>query len=297
MKKWIVACRLRTLPLALASVAMGGILTIPSGQFRLSVFLLCCLTTMLLQILSNLANDYGDSIHGADHAGRKGPVRAVQSGVISSQQMKMAVVLCSLLSLISGLWLLWVALQGDLYRIAIWLVIGLASIAAAITYTAGKKPYGYMGLGDLSVLIFFGLVCVLGTTYMINGSWYWAGTAPALASGMLAMGVLNINNVRDIDSDKVAGKFSFPVRFGRKAAVRYHQVLLWGSLVLCTGFVLTLPDPSPVHFLFLAVIPVFHRINRAVATLAPEQLDPWLKKMALSALLFTLLFGAGLLLG
>ncbi|MFM7195817.1 MAG: 1,4-dihydroxy-2-naphthoate octaprenyltransferase [Bacteroidota bacterium] len=297
MKKWIVAFRLRTLPLAWASVAMGGFLAVQSGGFRTGIFLLCCLTTTFLQILSNLANDYGDSIHGADHAGRKGPVRAVQSGVISSGSMKNAVILFSVLSLVSGLWLLWSALHGDLFRMAVWLVIGLASITAAITYTAGNKPYGYMGLGDVSVLVFFGVIAVLGSAFMITGNWYWQGMAPALASGMLAVGVLNINNIRDIDSDREAGKFSFPVRFGRKAAVTYHQLLLWGAVSLCLVYVLALPRIAPINFLFLAAAPVFHRINRAVATLTPELLDPWLKKMALSALLFTLLFGAGIIFG
>lgn len=297
MKKWLIAFRLRTLPLALASVAMGGFLALQAGGFRTGIFLLCCLTTTFLQILSNLANDYGDSVHGADHAGRKGPVRAVQSGVISASRMKFAVAVLALLSLSSGVWLLWEALNSDWLRLAIWLVIGLASIVAAITYTTGSKPYGYMGLGDLSVLFFFGLVAVLGTTYMITSELYWQGLAPALASGMLAVGVLNINNIRDIDSDREAGKFSFPVRFGRKAAIVYHQVLLWGAMILCLGYVLMRPEVTPESFLFLTAIPLFFRINQAVATLAPELLDPWLKKMALSALLFTLLFGVGLTIG
>jgi len=296
MKKWLIAFRLRTLPLALASVAMGGFLSVDAGGFRLDVFLLCCLTTVLLQILSNLANDYGDAVHGADHIGRKGPQRSVQSGAISSSAMLGAVVLFSFLSLVTGLVLLWLALGGAFIKTAVWLVIGLGSIAAAITYTAGNKPYGYMGLGDISVIFFFGVVAVLGTVYMITGNLYWPGLLPSLASGFLAAGVLNLNNIRDIESDREAGKFSIPVRFGRPFAVHYHRLLLYGALVLCAIYSATRPEVSVYQFLFLLVLPLFARINRAVQTLGPVELDGWLKKMALSALLFTLLFGAGVIL-
>ena len=297
MKKWIVAFRLRTLPLALASVAMGGFLAVHAGGFRMEVFLLCCLVTILLQILSNLANDYGDSVHGADHAGRLGPSRSVQTGAISSRVMLAAVVLFSVLSLFSGLLLLWIALGGAFLQTAVWLVIGLTAIAAAITYTAGSKPYGYMGLGDVSVIVFFGPVAVLGTVYMITGSLYWQGLLPSFASGMLAAGVLNLNNIRDIDSDREAGKFSIPVRFGRKVAVHYHRVLLFGATGLCTMYSILQSDVDVYDFLFVLVLPFFIAIIRAVATLGPVELDGWLKKMALSALLFTVLFGIGSMVG
>lgn len=150
-KAWLQAFRLRTLPLALSSILMGGFLAASTGAFQWSIFLLCISTTIFLQVLSNLANDYGDSIHGADHGGRKGPSRAVQSGAISAQQMKAAVVLFVLLSLASGISLLLVSFGWDWSALLFFLGLGVLSIGAAIAYTVGKKPYGYIGLGDFSV--------------------------------------------------------------------------------------------------------------------------------------------------
>lgn len=154
VKAWITAFRLRTLPLALACVSMGAFLAASSGTFSLSIFLFCCLTTLLLQILSNLANDYGDFVNGADVPQRQGPVRMVQSGAISPLGMKRGVLIFSVLSLSAGLFLLWTAFGSDLKLFLIFFGIGLLAILAAIAYTIGKRPYGYAGLGDISVLIF-----------------------------------------------------------------------------------------------------------------------------------------------
>jgi len=180
-KNWLSAFRLRTLPLALASILMGSFLAIAHQNFQLWVFILCVLTTIFLQILSNLANDYGDSIHGADSADRKGPQRAVQSGAISSKSMRNALIIFVFLSLISGLGLLWVAFKdSDLGLFLKFLGLGILAIIAAITYTAGAKPYGYAGFGDISVLIFFGWVGVLGTyflhTFTCFGLWTFFGS-------------------------------------------------------------------------------------------------------------------------
>lgn len=304
MKKWILAFRLRTLPLALATVGMGGFLAVYQGTFNIEIFLLTVLTAILLQILSNLANDYGDSVHGADHQGRKGPSRAVQSGLITRDQMRSAVIIFAFLSLISGLFLLLRVFESEALMVIGWLVIGCMCIFAAITYTAGKKPYGYLGLGDLSVFLFFGIIGVIGSEYMHSKSFELIHLLPAISTGLLAVAVLNVNNIRDIDSDRAAGKFSVPVRIGRPAAARYHQFLLYAALIAAFMFVLLAnqgvsPFQEPKKFLFLPfiLIPRFIAINKAVANVPCEQLDPWLKKMAISAFLFILLFGGGLLLG
>ncbi len=291
VKVWLSAFRLRTLPLALASIGMGSFLAAAAGQFSWVIFGLCALTTVFLQILSNLANDYGDSIHGADSAERKGPQRAVQAGLISATQMRNAVVLFSALSLITGIGLLFIALRGaSLPTIATFFGLGILSIIAAITYTAGRKPYGYAGLGDISVLIFFGYVATLGTYYLYTHSFAWIHLLPAMATGLLSVGVLNVNNIRDIESDRAAGKFSIPVRIGRKNAVIYHWSLLMLAMACAIAYCL-LTYHSPWQFLFLLVVPLLIRIGRGVAL--DSHVDPYLKQMALTTLVFVVLFGVG----
>ncbi|HEY5690548.1 MAG TPA: 1,4-dihydroxy-2-naphthoate polyprenyltransferase [Cyclobacteriaceae bacterium] len=293
-KAWISAFRPRTLPLALSCIGMGGFLAASAGAFRWDIFLLCALTTIFLQILSNLANDYGDSINGADHDGRVGPTRAVQSGVISKESMRNALILFVILCLASGVWLLLISLGGNLEAILFFFGLGILSILAAVAYTVGKRPYGYAGMGDISVLIFFGIVGVLGSLYLFTKSIRWDHLLPAMSCGLFSMGVLNINNIRDIDSDRKAGKFSLPVRIGRKKAVIYHWVLIIGGLLTATIFTI-INFSSLSQLLFLSTIPLFVINGLSVSKKAANELDPFLKQMALSTLLFVLLFGFGIL--
>ena len=275
---------------------MGGFLAWNESVFRWDIFLLCVVTTVFLQILSNLANDYGDSVHGADNVNRKGPSRAVQSGAISAPQMRRMIVLFAVLSFLTGVLLLFVAFGPDWEAILFFLALGLLSIVAAITYTVGRKPYGYLGLGDLSVLIFFGLIGVLGSYYLFARTVSWREVLPAVSMGLLSVAVLNVNNIRDIDSDRVAGKYSIPVRLGRRRAVVYHRCLLFFAVMLAIIYT-GLEFKSIWQLLFLLAIPLFIRNAVAVDKKPSEALDPWLKQMALSALLFVLLFGIGLVVG
>jgi 1,4-dihydroxy-2-naphthoate polyprenyltransferase len=295
IKTWISAFRLRTLPLALACIGMGGFLAAAEHAFRWDIFLWCSFTTILLQILSNLANDYGDSIHGADHDERKGPSRAVQTGAITPAQMRIALLVFVMLCLASGVTLLITAFGLNWSAFLFFFGLGILSILAAVAYTVGKKPYGYIGLGDLSVLVFFGLVGVMGSVYLFTRQVNGLQLLPALSCGFFSMGVLNINNIRDIESDRKAGKFSVPVRIGRENAVKYHWFLLIGGLT--TTFIFTLITyRSPWQFLFLLTVPFFLRNGLAVQQKGDHTLDPYLKQMALSTLLFVILFGAGQLL-
>ncbi|HEX8529412.1 MAG TPA: 1,4-dihydroxy-2-naphthoate polyprenyltransferase [Cytophagales bacterium] len=293
-KAWISAARPRTLPLALASIGMGSFLAAGVQAFSLRVFLLCAFTTIFLQVLSNLANDYGDSVHGADSQERQGPQRAVQSGVISARQMRTAMIVFALLSLGTGIWLLYEALKDASARtIGLFFGLGLCAIAAAVTYTAGKRPYGYAGLGDASVLLFFGLLGVLGTYYLHVKSISPLLVLPALSCGFFATAVLNVNNIRDIESDRKAGKKSIPVRLGREAAVRYHWLLLGAGLGCAVAYV-ALTYASPWQLLFLVTLPLLGRNALAVKrNRTAASLDPYLKQMALTTLLFVLTFGLG----
>ncbi len=295
IKIWMEAFRLRTLPLALSCIGMGGFLAANNHVFRLDVLVLCMLTTIFLQVLSNLANDYGDTVNGADSKERKGPSRSVQMGKITMNQMKTAIVLFVVLCLASGVSLLYLTLGFNLSSFFFFLILGVLSILAAITYTMGKRPYGYAGLGDFSVVLFFGVVGVMGTYYLfaeeVNGLYL----LPALSCGFFATAVLNVNNIRDIESDQLAGKFSIPVRIGRKNAIRYHWFLIGGGIFAALLFtVLTLQ--SYAQFLFLISVPLLVKNGMAVQSKAePDELDPYLKQMALSTLIFVLTFGIGLL--
>ncbi|MDN5210921.1 1,4-dihydroxy-2-naphthoate polyprenyltransferase [Fulvivirgaceae bacterium BMA12] len=295
IKSWISAFRLRTLPLALASIGMGSFLAASVQRFNMAIFVLCATTTICLQILSNLANDYGDSVNGADHEQRQGPSRAVQAGHISAEAMKRGIVIFVVLSLLSGIYLLYIALGWNLKTFLFFLATGLGAILAAMAYTIGKKPYGYIGLGDLSVLLFFGIVGVIGSFYLYTGLISWQYLFPALSCGLFSMAVLNVNNIRDIASDKLAGKMSIPVRIGRKKAVIYHWVLLITGLLAALVFTF-LNFNSYFQLLFLITVPLLLKNGIAVAkNTAPRHLDPYLKQMALTTLLFVLTFGFGLL--
>lgn len=294
VKAWISAFRPRTLPLALSCIGMGGFMAAANNKFNGTVVALCVLTTLFLQILSNLANDYGDSIHGADSIHREGPKRAVQAGLIKAENMKKGMVVFSVLSLLSGLLLLWIAFgtEGLLFAVS-FLVLGLAAIWAAINYTAGSKPYGYAGLGDIAVFIFFGLVGVLGTYFLQAKSFHAVVILPALVCGFFSTAVLNVNNIRDIHSDLLAGKISVPVRLGPKHARVYHIILLTCGVASALAYVL-LNYYSWTQLLFVLAIPmlIINGLNVWRKQTSAE-LDPYLKQMAISTLIFVVLFGIG----
>ena len=288
---WISALRLRTLPLALSTVGAGSFLAVQNGRFTWPVFFWTVLTTVLLQVLSNLANDYGDSQHGADSEARVGPTRAVQSGIISATEMKYGVITFIILSLISGLQLLNVAFGFGTPRFNIFLVIGILSIIAAYTYTAGKRPYGYAGFGDVMVLIFFGLVGVGGSYYLFDQQFNSLILLPAMAIGLLATGVLNINNMRDMSSDAQTGKIPIPVRLGSSRAKQYHGTLLISAIlagiiyILFTGIAVS-------SIFFLPALPlVIMNLIQVNRTKEPEKLDPLLKKLAIATFVFMVFFG------
>ncbi len=295
---WLAAARPRTLPLALACIILGSLLAAAAEQFHLLITILCITTAICLQVLSNLANDYGDSVHGADHAERVGPKRAVQSGAIAAATMKRAMGLVAGLAGVSGLALIVVALGAQaLVWVLVFVGLGAAAIWAAINYTAGSRPYGYAGLGDLFVLIFFGWVGTMGTYFLQTQQIQWLVMLPATSCGLLAVGVLNINNIRDIESDRQAGKFSLPVRLGGARARLYHWFLLGMAFLIAVLYVV-LSYRSPWQFLFILTLPLLIRNGLAVQnTLESTRLNPLLPQLSFITLAFVLTLGLGQLVG
>ena len=291
---WLLAARPRTLLLAVASIGMGILLAVSTNQADVTVSALCLLTAVLLQILSNFANDYGDSLHGADNAERVGPERAVQGGLVSLAAMRRAVIVTASLVVISGSALIAAALgPAELLLSLAFVALGGAAVWAAIAYTATANPYGYAGLGDVMVFLFFGWAAVLGTYYLQAGQLTWSLLLPATASGLLATAVLNVNNIRDLKSDKKVGKNSLPVRLGPRRARVYHALILLGSALAAFAYVF-LTYRSAWQFLFVLALPLL-ALNgvRVWRGRDPAALDPLLKQMSIAALVFTLLFGVG----
>ena len=294
-KAWIQAFRLKTLPLALSNTLIGSALALLDGGFRWSVFLLAALTTVLLQILSNMANDYGDYVNGKDTAERIGPKRMVQSGEISASTMLRGIIVIGLLCAVSGVSLIWTGIQGsDTANILIFALLGLAAIAAAIKYTVGKNPYGYRGLGDVFVFIFFGLVGVLGTYFLHTLSFSWDLLLPASAIGFLSVGVLNMNNMRDYQADKNAGKRTIVVAIGERKAAWYHLFLIAGAVLFTIIFTL-LRYHSAWQWLFLLCTPMlFLNLKKVFTYKSNTELYPELPRVSMASLVFALTFLAGI---
>ncbi len=294
-RAWLESLRPRTLPLAFVSIIVGSALALWQGMFDGGVALMALLTAGLLQILSNLANDYGDAVKGSDKPDRIGPLRGMQKGVITQSQMKKALIITVVLICLSGLALVALACHSTADFLG-FLLLGVLAIIAAITYTVGTRPYGYLGLGDISVLIFFGWLSVVGSWYLQTHSLTLSVFFPATASGMLATAVLNINNLRDIDSDRENGKNTLAVRLGPQRARYYHVALLMGSLV-CLALFNLIWLRSIWGWLFILAMPVLVRQARYVlreqSTLA---MRPMLERTVKGALLTNLLFAIGLVL-
>lgn len=266
------------------------------GVYNWAVIGLAALTTVLLQVLSNMANDYGDSKKGTDNPERVGPVRTVQGGEISPSQMKKGVILVSLLTLVSGIALLYVSFPGNFQLALLFFCIGLAAIAAAIKYTIGNNAYGYKGFGDLFVLIFFGFAGVLGTYFLNTHLLSWDAFLPALGLGLLSTGVLNLNNMRDMKNDIKSGKHTLASRLGFEKAKIYHAFLVLGGIAFIAAYVF-LHFTSYYQLLFFVPVPII--IKDLIAVLKNKNqtlLDPFLKKLAIGTLLLTVFFGISLLL-
>lgn len=297
VKAWISAARLRTLPLALSSIVFGAACSIYFGTFSWLIFGLAVLTTILLQILSNYANDYGDAVSGKDNEGRIGPSRAVASGEISKESMKKAMSLFAVLSFVSGIILLYLAFHDNWIYLVFFVLLGIGAIAAAIKYTVGKNPYGYSGLGDLFVFLFFGLVGVMGSFFLFNQTFEWTICLPAICAGSLSVAVLNFNNMRDIENDKRTGKITVAVRLGLQKAKQYQYILIVCAFAALISFAL-IEGFRLQQYAFLLLAPLFAQMIKAMIKInKPHEFDPFLKKTALGTFGLSLLFLFSVLIG
>jgi len=293
-KAWIGAFRLRTLPLAIAGIILGSLLAKSNDSFDLNITLFAILTAIFLQMLSNLANDYGDFSKGTDNDQRVGPERALQSGKINQNQMKSALILFSVLSLTSGITLLWVSFGTQKLSYAIlFLLIGLSAIWAAIKYTVGKSAYGYQGLGDVFVFLFFGWVSVIGVYFLQVQSIDLPLFLPASALGLLSAGVLNLNNTRDIVNDKASGKFTLAVKLGYQNARKYQMVLFLLTLFISIWYTLTYGSGMWQQLFWISSVPLSMVVFKTYQAKEPKDLDALLKIQALSTLLYAITFGLG----
>jgi 1,4-dihydroxy-2-naphthoate octaprenyltransferase len=297
MSIWIKAFRLRTLPLALSSAILGSFLAFAHGYFHWEILILAITTTLFLQILSNLANDYGDAVHGIDNEGRIGPKRIIQSGLVKPLEMKVMIGLLMLLALVSGTLLIFLGLRNVTWETKLFFfVLGLSAIYAAIKYTIGKNPYGYIGLGDVFVFIYFGIVGVAGTYYLHGNTFDPWILLPASAIGLLSSGVLNLNNMRDIENDARSGKKTLVVYIGSKAAKYYHLGLISLSIVFSLIYTIVKFD-SVFQLLFILTCPLFAlNIIVVMKNTNPIDLNIELKKLAFSTFVFSVTFGIGLVL-
>lgn len=302
---WLQAARLRTLPLSISGILLGSFI----ARWRLvhigenwdwRIFALAMLVTLLYQVLSNFANDYGDGVRGTDRfRDKNAEKRAIASGIISVKQMKMAVISTAILAMVMTMGLLYTAFFPHyILEFYVFIGLGILCILAAVGYTMGKKPYGYLGLGDIMVFIFFGWISVGGSYFLFTKVWSWDILLPASAIGMLSVAVLNLNNMRDLESDKLAGKNTLALRLGFKRAMIYQIVLMQLPLILVLIFLLKNELQIKGNYYAFMVMVLFFPMTamrrKIMKVKSPKELDPFLKQVGIITLMMAVLLAIGL---
>lgn len=290
LKNWIEAARLRTLPLSMSGILVGSSVAYKQGFWDTRIFVLALLTTLFWQILSNFANDLGDSFKGTDNDLRLGPKRGLQQGEITQKEMILGIVIVSLLSLCTVVPLIIIGTRG-MHDSVLWVYVILTflSVVAAITYTVGKNAYGYHGLGDLMVFIFFGLVSVIGVYCLYSKQFDGLLILLAFTIGLLSIAVLNLNNMRDHENDKSSNKRTLVVIFGFRKAKIYHILIIVGSFIGLLLFIVA----KQWWWSFIALLPYVVILKHIITVRKiqnPKDLDPEMKKVALSTFMIALLF-------
>ncbi len=294
---WISAMRLRTLPLSIAGIILAACFANYNGVFKWDIFILALLTTLSFQILSNLANDYGDGIKGTDNEDRIGPERAIQSGDILPEELFNAIKLNIVISIILAFTLIFAAFGSKHFLLTLlFFLLAIGSIVAAIRYTVGSNAYGYNGLGDVFVFLFFGVISVIGCYVLFAKQLDHVTFLPAITIGLLSTAVLNLNNMRDRLTDEKANKITLAVKLGERNVKKYHNVLVFGAIIL-SGLFGVLYFTSPYNLIFMITyVPLLLHLKRVNRNIDPKLFDPELKKLALTTVLLAVLMGVGYLL-
>ena len=288
-KLWFSAARLRTLPLSVSGIFVGSFASFTDNNFNSSIFFLAIATTISYQVLSNFANDYGDGVKGTD-INRVGPKRTVQSGLITSKEMKIIIIATSIISFLLTISLVFTSFKNSPFYLLLFLILGLLAIIAAIKYTVGNNPYGYIGFGDLFVFIFFGLISVLGSNFLFTSKLNLSLLYPALIIGLLSVGVLNLNNMRDIQNDKLVGKKTMSARMGLDNSKFYHFLLISISIILMVSFLIKEKSCSLILTLltFVNIIWLVYDLYRVYKIKDPKEFDFFLKPLVLATVFYSI---------
>ena len=290
LKAWIAAARLRTLPLSVSGIIVGSAIAKNNSLFQPEIFWLAILATIGFQVLSNFANDYGDGIKGVDDH-REGEKRMVASGLISAKKMKYGIIMTSLVTLSITVILIYTAFGWkDFFNSLLFFLLGIISIVAALKYTIGENAYGYLGLGDIFVFLFFGLLSVLGSNYLFTQVIKWDVLLPASTIGLFSMSVLNLNNMRDIENDTKNNKKTLAVSIGFLNAKKYHYGIVILAIVFALAYTLKNFQSISQFIYVIAFIPLLFNLVTVYKNKDPKLLDGELKKVALSTFVYSLLF-------
>jgi len=289
-KAWISSFRLRTLPLSISGIILGSALAYSNQYFNNTIFVFALLTTISLQILSNLANDYGDGVKGTDNNNRIGPERAIQSGLISSIQMKYAIITNVLILIVLITTLLYFSFGTNEYlNLLTFFTLGIISIYSAIKYTVGNKAYGYYALGDLFVLLFFGFLSVMGSYYLYAKNLEINIILPSFSIGLLSVAVINLNNMRDLVSDKLSNKITVAGKLGFANSKKYHFLILISSIVFSLLFILFFYYKPLSLIVIISYIPIVLHLKKVYTITKPVEYNDELKKVAISTFLFSVI--------
>ena len=288
LKYWILAARIETLPLSISGIILGSFYAFYLGSFNSIIFFLSVITAISFQILSNFANDYGDGILGTDD-NRIGPKRALASGNLSIKELRRGILINIFLAITFSYILIKYTFQNNYILILIFLFLSIACIIAAIKYTIGKNPYGYIGLGDIFVFVFFGLLSVIGTFFLHTNFIDYDIIVFGFILGFLCVGVLNLNNIRDIENDAKMNKKTIPTRIGFKLSKLYHNFLIVLPLLLTLAWSLNFEISYKYSLIILALIPFIFHLRSVHFTKTPGEFKPLLKQLAISTFIYSIL--------